>query len=112
MNKKSVLQWLEDSVRNYPEKVAFTDPASELTYLQLGINAQKVGSFLGTKISMNEPVSFYLEKSTIAIAGMFGAVYAGGLLRLPALGDLLGHPGRLCSCHSIFAGIGRSAVAG
>ena len=82
MNKKSVLQWLEDSVRNYPEKVAFTDPASELTYLQLGINAQKVGSFLGTKISMNEPVSFYLEKSTIAIAGMFGAVYAGGFYSL------------------------------
>ena len=54
MNKKSVLQWLEDSVRNYPEKVAFTDPASELTYLQLGINAQKVGSFLGTKISMGD----------------------------------------------------------
>ena len=82
MNKKSVLQWLEDSARNYPEKAAFTDSTSELTYLQLDINAQKVGSFLGTKISMNEPVSFYLEKSTIAIAGMFGAVYAGGFYSL------------------------------
>lgn len=82
MNKKSVLQWLEDSARNYPEKTAFIDPDSEITYLQLITNAQKVGSFLGRKIGMNEPVSFYLEKSTVAIAGMFGAVYAGGFYSL------------------------------
>jgi amino acid adenylation domain-containing protein len=82
MNKKNVLQWLEDSARIYPEKIAFVDPSSELTYLQLITNAQKVGSFLGKKIMMNEPVSFYLEKSTLAICGMFGAVYAGGFYSL------------------------------
>lgn len=82
MNKKNVLQWLEDSARVYPEKIAFSDPSSELTYMQLITNAEKVGTFLGRKITMNEPVSFYLEKSTLAIAGMFGAVYAGGFYSL------------------------------
>jgi amino acid adenylation domain-containing protein len=82
MNKKNVLQWLEDSARLYPEKTAFADPTSELTYLQLLTNAEKIGSFLCHKISMNEPVSFYLEKSTIAISGMLGAVYAGGFYSL------------------------------
>jgi len=82
MNKKNVLQWLEDSARLYPEKTAFADPTSELTYLQLLTNAEKIGSFLCHKIEMNEPVSFYLEKSTIAISGMLGAVYAGGFYSL------------------------------
>lgn len=82
MNKKNVLQWLEDSARVYPEKTAFSDPSSEITYLQLQGNAQKIGSFLSRKITMHEPVSFYLEKSTLALCGMLGAVYAGGFYSL------------------------------
>jgi len=82
MNKKNVLQWLEDSARVYPEKTAFADPSREITYIQLVTNAQKIGSFLAEKIAMNEPVSFYLEKSVLAISGMFGAVYAGGFYSL------------------------------
>ena len=60
MNKKNVMQWLEDSARVYPEKTAFADPSREITYIQLVTNAQKIGSFLAEKIAMNEPVSFYL----------------------------------------------------
>lgn len=82
MNKKNVLQWLEDSARLYPEKVAFCDPNSEVTYLQLATNAQRVGSFLSKKIGMHDAVAFYLEKSTVALTGMFGAVYAGGFYSL------------------------------
>lgn len=82
MNKKNVLQWLEESARVYPEKTAFIDPVHEVTYMQLVIQSQKVGTFLSGRIKANDPVSFYLEKSTIALAGMFGAVYAGGFYSL------------------------------
>ncbi len=82
MNRKNVLQWLENSAHIYPEKIACADPDSKGTYLWLMNTSQAIGSYLTGIIEPREPVTFYLEKSTLALAGMFGAVYAGGFYSL------------------------------
>ncbi len=79
---KNVLEWLEYSAQAYPEKTAFADESLEVTFSELEEGAKRIGTALAEKIEPRNPVSFYLEKSTIAIQGMFGAVYAGAFYSL------------------------------
>ena len=74
----NVLDWLEATALGRPESIAFADAATEITYQETVQKARSVGSVLAEQISIGEPVALYLEKSTTAICGMFGAVYAGG----------------------------------
>ena len=73
----NVLDWLEASTRRTPDKAAFADAESAATYAQVTRRAQEIGSFLAERMQPRTPVALYLEKSTLAICGMFGAVYAG-----------------------------------
>ena len=74
----NILDLLEKSSRNYPEKAAFGDVESNITFKELEYMAKSVGTFLGDKIKIAEPVAFYMDKSVSAVCGMFGTVYAGG----------------------------------
>lgn len=76
--KRSVLELLEKTASEKPAQIAFGDEHSEITFTELKQGAQALGSFLAGKIRHRQPVAFYLEKSTLAIRGMLGAVYAGG----------------------------------
>lgn len=75
---RSVLEWLEKTEEHNPDKIAFADNVSEISFTRLKRDAKRIGSFLLEKINPITPVAFYLEKSTLAIRGMFGCVYAGG----------------------------------
>ncbi|MGN9234568.1 amino acid adenylation domain-containing protein [Atopobiaceae bacterium HCP3S3_D6] len=74
---KNVLDWLETTARRLPEKVAVTDPTSELTFSQLMRNAQEAGSWLAARVQPRCAVALFMEKSTRALSAMYGAVYAG-----------------------------------
>ncbi len=75
----SVLDLIEGQAIINKDKIAFTDPAKEISFGQLYLFSRKIGTFLADKIKKRSPVSFYMEKSCDAVVGMFGAVYAGGL---------------------------------
>ena len=75
--EQSVLEWLEASAQARPDKVAFADVESQLTYAELMARAKAVGSALVPLVEPRQPVALYLEKTTRAIAGLFGVVYAG-----------------------------------
>lgn len=75
---KSVIELLEYTADLYPNRMAFGDENGDISFAAFKEGAQSVGSFLLNKIAPCTPVAFYLEKSTLAIRGMFGAVYAGG----------------------------------
>ena len=74
----SVLDLIEGQAIINKDKIAFTDPAKEISFGQLYLFSRKIGTFLAGKIEKRSPVSFYMEKSCDAVVGMFGAVYAGG----------------------------------
>ena len=77
LNKTSILQWLENSAKSFPNKPAFTDAFSSITFSELE-NKAKAAAAVICKYSLPQtPVAFYLEKSTAAVCGMMGTVYAG-----------------------------------
>lgn len=78
----NILELLERSADKYPEKTAFSDPTDSITFKDLKSLARQtatlfLGGSLGVYVKAEEAVAFYMEKSTEAVAAMFGAVYAG-----------------------------------
>ena len=74
----NILDLLEHSCENYPDKAAFGDVERDITFRELVASAKSVGTLLADKICSAEPVAFYMDKSVDAVCGMFGTVYAGG----------------------------------
>lgn len=74
----NILDLLENSCGQYPDKAAFGDADRDITFKELVRVAKTVGTLLADKIGVAEPVAFYMDKSVSAVCGMFGTVYAGG----------------------------------
>lgn len=74
----NILDLLENSCKNYPNKPAFGDVDRDITFAELVDSAKGIGTALAEKINIAEPVAFYMDKSVPAVCGMFGVVYAGG----------------------------------
>ena len=72
-----ILDRLEATCRENPEKVAFADPESEITFARLREEARRAGSCMAKLTPGRTVVPFYLEKGTASIVGFMGAVYAG-----------------------------------
>ncbi|MEI3376955.1 MAG: amino acid adenylation domain-containing protein [Coriobacteriales bacterium] len=72
----NVLEWLEARARELPDKVAFADENGEIGFLDLMRRAHSVGSYLAGIVDERSPIACYMEKSTLALTAMFGAVYA------------------------------------
>lgn len=75
--KKNILEYLEESARQVPEKCAFADLEKSCTYQELLMRAKRIGTFLARRLPGREPVPVFMEKSVDAIAALLGAVYAG-----------------------------------
>lgn len=74
---KNVLEWLEASAENMPDKTAVADEKFSMTYRELYDSARNAA---GALISLTEPgkaVPVYMEKSCKAVAVFMGAVMAG-----------------------------------
>ena len=73
----NVLEYLEESARKYPNKVAFADDKVSITYANLVEKAKGFGTFLATKIGPHHPIAILGDKSVDAIVSFFSCVYAG-----------------------------------
>ena len=77
---KSVLDYLEKSEKEYPQKTAVVDEKGSDTYSDLADKARRVGSFLFTRgLRPNDVVVVLLGKERAALSAFWGAVYAGGI---------------------------------
>ena len=74
---KLILDYLEKTGEEFPGKTAFADVDSEITFSDLIKGGRVVGTALAGALRGNTVVPFYLDKSTTAIIGFIGAVYAG-----------------------------------
>lgn len=75
--KKNVLEYLEDSVKKYPEKTAVADNTKSMTYSELYNNARNAGAALLSYTKRNKAVPVLADKSCDMLAVFFGAVMAG-----------------------------------
>lgn len=73
----NVLEYLEETVKRFPEKPAFTDENSTLTFRELYEGARSIGSALAKKGHYKEAVLVFMEKSPETIRTFFGVVYGG-----------------------------------
>lgn len=77
---KNVIEYLENSAKTNPDKVAFVDQHQEITYAQLMVDAKKIASAINDKLGrdvINYPIAVYMEKSVDALITFFGILYSG-----------------------------------
>ena len=75
---KNVLEYLEKSAENFPNKVAAEDGAACVSFRELETACRRVGSSLAGRIAMGDPVGVFLEKGVQMLTAFWGTVYAGG----------------------------------
>lgn len=78
--QRSVLDYLENSCKLFPDKVIFADDKSEVTYEEFVRQSRYLGVFLQEKILKGKtgiPVAVFIDRSIQSLTGFFGAVYGG-----------------------------------
>ena len=73
----NILQYLENTVQRVPDKLAFSDGESGLTFGELSGISRAVGSAICARMLRRESVVVLMEKSAMEIAVFLGVVYAG-----------------------------------
>lgn len=74
---KNILEYIENSTSEYPDKIAFADNDHSITYTQLLKNAKSIGTALSQINKRNCPIAVYLDKSVQTPCAMFGITYSG-----------------------------------
>ena len=74
----NVLEYLENTARRLPDKMAVTDGNESCTFAELKINSARIGRVLSDVISAGEPVAVMMKKSTKTLQIFLGTAYANG----------------------------------
>lgn len=77
MRQKNVLEYLEKTVREVPDKTAYEDADHGLTFQEVYRSSRAIGSFIASKGLYNEPVIIFMKKTPEAVTAFFGSVYGG-----------------------------------
>lgn len=77
MQQRNVLEYLEATVTRVPDKVAYEDENSGLTFEEVYKSSRAIGSFIANEGYYNEPVVIFMRKCPEAVAAFFGTVYGG-----------------------------------
>ena len=75
--KYLVLDYFEQTVRQHPQKIAFSDINKSITFAGLMTSAQRVASAILNMNKKTKVVAFYTDKSVGTLIGFGGAIYAG-----------------------------------
>lgn len=74
---RNVQELLENSAEKYPDKIAFKDKNNLVTYSELMLRAQSIGTFLSKRGVSNRPVIVLTDRNVESIVMFFGVVYSG-----------------------------------
>lgn len=73
----NVLEYLEQSVDRFADKVAFANESEGYTFKQVYEHARAIGSFIQSKNFYNKPVVVFMKKHPNTINAFFGVIYSG-----------------------------------
>lgn len=73
----NILEYLEGAALRCPDKVAFADDQTQLTFAQVHQQAQSVATSLHRAGYYKKPVVVFMRKQPATLAAFFGAIYAG-----------------------------------
>lgn len=75
--KKNVLEYLEDTVKKYPDRCAYRDIETCLSFAEVARLARQAGSRIGRYRKPGRPIAVLMEKSPAMIVAFLGVVYGG-----------------------------------
>ena len=73
----NVLDFLENSANNFPDKIAFADENNSVTYAELIEKAKKMAVAISGKTAPRSPVAVLGSKKIETVIAFFACVYAG-----------------------------------
>lgn len=72
-----VIDYLENTAKTYPDKIAFVDRKDKITFSELRKKAFGIADFLIGKGYFKKPVLVFIEKSVSCVIAFMGAAYSG-----------------------------------
>ena len=75
MNRINILEYLEETAREVPEKVAFSTGTESRTFCEILSGAKRIGSYLLDHGYRSEPVVVLMEKHPDAVTVFLGAMF-------------------------------------
>lgn len=76
--QRNVLEYLENSAKNYPNKIAYTDENIEMTFSELKENAKNIGMQISNIIdNMNSPIVVLVDRNVDSLVAFMGVLYSG-----------------------------------
>ena len=75
--QRNILEYLEETVRKYPDKTAFANESMGMTFQEVSDASRSIGTCQLKKGYQKEPVVIYMKKHPHMIAAFWGAVYSG-----------------------------------
>lgn len=78
MQQRNVLEYLEKTVKEVPDKTAYEDGSgNSMTFLQVYDTSRSIGTCLANKGYYAEPVVIFMKKTPFQIAAFMGVIAAG-----------------------------------
>lgn len=75
---KNILQCLEETQKQNPDKIAFGEKDKEITYTEFVGQAKAVGTAIINKLNVrNRPIVILMDKTIECLVAMMGVVYSG-----------------------------------
>ncbi len=75
--QKNVLEYLENTVKKYADKIAFADDKTAMSFSILHLHSKSIGTFLHNRGIYKQPVVIFMNRKPEFISALFGVVYAG-----------------------------------
>ncbi len=75
--KYTILDYLEETAKNYPDKVAFADIKTSITWKELVRSAKELSTIIAKYFEPGKAVPIMIEKSVSTIKYFFASLYAG-----------------------------------
>lgn len=73
----NVLEYLENTARKYPKKIAAIDNKENCTYEELLNKSKQIGMYLAKETSVRKPIAVFMDKSVKTLQIFMGIAYAG-----------------------------------
>lgn len=75
--QKNILEYLEQTVKIYPDKTAFSTGKESMSFSELYARSRSIGSFLASEGFYGEPIAIIMDKHPKTLAAFLGVVYSG-----------------------------------
>lgn len=75
--QRNVLEYLESAAAQKPDKTAYANEETGLTFREVLLRARAIGTFLSLEKIYKEPVIVFMKKHPDAIAAFYGILYGG-----------------------------------